>query len=70
MSAVKAFVEEYGRYTVEEVASNVGISEGSSHTILTKHFGNEKSCAHSVRRLLTTDQKKQRVDCSRKLLRM
>ena len=69
VSAVKALVEEDGRYTVEEIANKVGISEGSAHTILTQNLGMKKVCARWVPHLLTTDQKKQRVDCSRKLLK-
>ena len=60
MSAVKALVDN-GRYTVEDIASKIGISEGSVYTILTKYLAIQKVCAHWGPHLLTTDQKKQRV---------
>lgn len=42
VAAVKALVEEYGRYTVKDMANSVGISEGSVHEILLKKTWTEK----------------------------
>lgn len=69
VAAVKALVEEDGRYTVKYMANSVGISEGSVHEILSKKLGLKKVCARWVPHLLTKDQKKMRVMCSRKLLK-
>lgn len=69
VTAVKALVEEDGRYTVKNIANSIGISEGSVHEILTKKLGLRKVCARWVPHLLTTDQKKMRVTCSKKLLK-
>ena len=39
-AAVKTLVDEYGRYTVEEITNSIlGITEGSIHKILTNSSG-------------------------------
>ena len=43
VSADKALVEEDGRYSVDEIANKVGISEESAHEYYSdQKFGNEK----------------------------
>ena len=69
VAAVKALVEEDGRFSVKDIARSVGISEGSVHSILTKDLGLKKVCARWVPHLLTSDQKRLRVTCSKKLLK-
>ena len=44
VSAIRELVED-GRYIIEEIASKVGISEGSVHTILNKNLGMKKVSA-------------------------
>ena len=63
MSAVKALVEDV-RYTVKEIDSKESISYYSD-----QKFGNEKGMLLLGHPLLITDQKNQRVECSRKLLK-
>ena len=68
-AAVKALIDEDGRYTVEDIAKSIGISEGSVHKILTKTLGLRKVCARWVPHLLTDGQKQERLKCSKNLLK-
>ena len=69
VAAVKELIEKDGRYAVQDIARQLGISQGSVHIILTKKLGLRKICARWVPHLLTTEQKKKRVGCSKKLLK-
>ena len=68
-AAVKALIDEDGRYSVEDIAKSIGISEGSVHEILTKTLGLRKICARWVPHLLTDEQKQERLKCSKNLLK-
>jgi len=54
--------------TVREVADEVGISIGSCHQIVTERLQMRHVSAKFVPRLLTDDQKENRVEISRELL--
>ena len=54
--------------TVREVANKVGISIGSCHQILTEELRMRRVSAKFVPRLLTDDQKENRVEISEELL--
>ena len=68
-AAVKALIDEDGRYTVEDIAKSIGISEGNVHEILTKTLGLRKICARWVPDLLIDEQKQERLKCSNNLLK-
>ena len=52
------------------IADTLKISEGSVFTILHKHLSMRKLCSKWVPRLLTVDQKQQRVDDSERCLEL
>jgi len=54
--------------TVREVAEEVSISKTVCHEILTKNLGMHRIAAKFVPRLLTDDQKQNRVDVSQELV--
>ena len=54
--------------TVREVAEEVSISKTVCHEILTENLGMHRIAAKFVPRLLTDDQKQNRVDVSQELL--
>ena len=56
------------RLTVREVANEVGISIGSCHQIFTEKLQMRRVCAKFVPRLLSDDQKENRVEISQELL--
>ena len=56
------------RLTVREVADEVGISIGSCHQNCTEKFKMRRVSAKFVPRLLTDDQKENRVEISQELL--
>lgn len=56
------------RLKLDEMAKILRISHGSVFTILHDHLGMRKLCARWVPRLLTPDQKQQRVDDSKRCL--
>ena len=63
IAAVKIVVEQDARLSVKDIASCIGISEGSVQTILKKkkRFDLRKVCARWVPHLLTEEQKTQRL---------
>ena len=67
--AVKIVVEQDARFSVKDIASCTGISEGSVRAILKKRLDLRKVCARGVPHLLTEEQKTQRLKCARKLLK-
>ena len=54
--------------TVREVAEEVSISKTVCHEILTENLGMHRIAAKFVPRLLTDDQKQNRIDVSQELL--
>ena len=56
------------RLTVREVADEVGVSIGSCHKIFTEELQMCRINAKYVSRLLTDDQKENRVEISQELL--
>lgn len=70
ISSVRRLIEDDRRRTTSEIASEVGISYGSTYSILTEELGYRKVCARWVPRLLTADQKLHRLQvCGRLLAR-
>jgi hypothetical protein len=59
-----------GRVKVREIASAVGISSERVHNILHQHLNKRKLSARWVPRLLTVDQKQNRVRCSKDNLQL
>ena len=55
---------------LREIAEELKISEGSVFTILHEHLSMRKLCSKWVPRLLTVDQKQQRVDDSERCLQL
>jgi histone-lysine N-methyltransferase SETMAR len=54
---IRAICDLIEGLTVDEIASEVNISHGSAHSIITEHLGFSKVCARWVPRLLTHNQK-------------
>lgn len=69
IAAVKTLMEDDDRYTVREIPYYLNISTGSTQTILTKELNLRKVCARWVPRLLTQDQKKERVSLAKETLK-
>jgi hypothetical protein len=55
--AICDLIEGDQHLTVDEIASEMHISNGSAHSIITEHLGFSKFCARWVPRLLTHNQK-------------
>ena len=62
------FVSADRKLKLHEIAEELKISEGSVFTILHDHLSMRKLCSMWVPRLLTVDQKQQRVDNSERCL--
>jgi len=58
--AICDLIEGDRHLTVNEIVSEVNISHGSAHSIMTEHLGFSKVCASWVPRLLTHNQKQVR----------
>jgi hypothetical protein len=56
------FVRQNRRRTIHDIAEEVGIGYGTCQRVLTKEFGMHRVAAKFVPRILTADQKQQRVD--------
>ena len=65
---VRAVILANRRLTVREVAEEVSISKSSCHTILSKKLEMHRVASKFVPRLLTVDQKRNRVTVSQDLL--
>lgn len=65
---VGRLLEDDRRITVAEIASEVGISYGSAQAIITDNLEYRKVSARWVPRLLTEDQKRQRLEMCKRLL--
>ena len=61
-------IRENRRLTVREVSEEVGICKSSCHTILTEKLKMHRVAANFVPRLLTEEQKQNRVAVSQELL--
>jgi predicted DNA-binding protein YlxM (UPF0122 family) len=65
---LQKFVKSSVQIVVREVAEEVSISKTVCHDILTEKFGMHRIATKFVPRLLTHDQKQNRVDVSQELL--
>src|SRR5215469_10129469 len=65
---VRSVIRENRRLTVREVFEEVGICKSSCHTILTEKLKMHRVAAKFVPRLLTEEQKQNRVAVSQELL--
>ena len=70
VSKIKAIIEGDVRFTVRDIARNVGISLSMVHLILKQHLKVRKIFARRVPHLLTDEQNRQRVKVAKKLLQM
>ena len=70
VSKIKKIIEGDARFTVCDIARNVGISLSTVHLILKKHLKVRKISARWVPHLLTGEQNRQRVKVAKKLLQM
>lgn len=68
ISRVRQLIEGDRRLTTSAIASEVGISYGSTFSILTEELGFRKVCARWVPRLLTAEQKLNRLQVCEGLL--
>jgi hypothetical protein len=68
VAKVREGIRSNRRLTVREVAEEVSISKTVCHEILTENLGMHRIAAKFVPRLLTDDQKQNRVDMSQELL--
>ena len=68
VAKVREVIRSNRRLTVREVAEEVSISKTVCHEILTENLGMHRIAAKFVPRLLTDDQKQNRVDVSQELL--
>ena len=57
IAAIKIVVEKDARFPIKDIASCIGISEGSVQIILKKRLDLRKVCARWVPHLLTEEQK-------------
>ena len=65
---MRSVIRENRRLTVREVSEEVGICKSSCHTILTEKLKLHRVAAKFVPRLLTEEQKQNRVTVSQELL--
>ena len=68
VAKVRDVIRSNRRLTVREVAEEVSISKIVCHEILTENLGMNRVAAKFVPRLLTDDQKQNRVDVSQEFL--
>jgi len=66
---VRSVIHENHRLTIREVSEEVGICKSSCHTILTEKLKMHRVAAKFVPRLLTEEQKQNRVTVSQELLK-
>ena len=70
VSKIKEIIEGDARFTVRDIARQVGISLSTVRLILKEHMKVRRISARWVQHLLTDEQKMQRVKVAIKLLRM
>jgi len=68
VESVRAVIRGNRHLTAREVVNEVGISIGSCHQIFTEKFQMRRVSAKFVPRLLTDDQKENRVEISQELI--
>jgi hypothetical protein len=68
INKVRSFIMEDRRLTIQEIASDIGISDGSAHAILTDDFGMRRVAAKFVPKLLSCEQKELRLDVEQDML--
>ena len=68
IDAVRDLILQNRRLTIREIAEDVGISFGSCQAILTEKLNMHRVAAKFVPRVLTEDQKANRVNISQELL--
>ena len=68
VATVREVIRSNRLLTVREVAEEVSISKTLCHEIRTENLGMHRIAAEFVPRLLTDDQKQNRVDVSQELL--
>lgn len=61
---IKELLDHDRRLTVREIASKVDLGVATVHSIIKEELGMKKVCARWIPRLLTDDQKQQRIDNS------
>ena len=69
IALVKSLVDEDPHSTIRELSEACDLSVGTIHSILHEDLHMRNLAARWVPHLLTDEQKKRRVDCSRQLLR-
>jgi histone-lysine N-methyltransferase SETMAR len=67
---IQELLLEDARYTVRELAKLTGVSSSTVHFILKKQLKVRKITARWIPHLLTVEQKRSRVQCARKILKM
>ena len=70
VSKIKEIIEGDARFTVRDIARNVGISLSMVHLILKKHLKVRKIFARWVPHLLTDEQNRQRDKVAKNMLQM
>jgi transposase len=68
INKVRSLIMEDRQLTVREIANNIGISDGSVHTILTDDSGMRRVAAKFVPKLLYCEQKELRLDIAQDIL--
>lgn len=68
INKVHSLIVEDRRLTVREIANDIGISEGSAHTILTEDLSMRRVAAKFVPKLLSCEQKEFRLDVAQDML--
>jgi len=65
---VRSVIHEYRRLTIREVSEEEGICKSSCHTILTEKLKMHRVATKFVLRLLTEEQKQNRITVCQELL--
>lgn len=66
---IRELLQSDRRLTVRDIAAKVGLNTFSVHSIVTKELGMSKVCARWIPRILTLEQKLQRVADAKSFLR-
>ena len=59
---IQQLVRHYRRRTIRDIAEEVGVGYGTCQRVLTEELGMHRVAAKFVPRILTADQKQQRVN--------
>jgi histone-lysine N-methyltransferase SETMAR len=68
INKVRSLIMEDHRLTVQEIANDIVISDGSAHAILTDDLGMRRVAAKFVPKLLSCEQKEFRLDIAQDML--